>query len=148
MTALEGGFARRDSSGRAFLAVLRCRLEGYSAARFCEYLSAGRVPGAHPSWERLINEAAVIGGFDRWRERLSGDQYENRLISPGGTLSEGGVADITVLAPDAGVTIRAAALKSKSKNTPFDGWSMRGGVAATIVGARTVYVNDAVALRV
>jgi dihydroorotase len=61
---------------------------------------------------------------------------------PGGTLREGGPADITVLAPDAAVTIRAAALKSKSKNTPFDGWQLRGGVAATMVGGRIVYRNE------
>jgi dihydroorotase len=58
---------------------------------------------------------------------------------PGGTLAEGSPADITVLAPDAPVTIRAAALKSKSKNTPFDGWTLRGGVAMTIVGGRVVF---------
>jgi dihydroorotase len=58
---------------------------------------------------------------------------------PGGTLTEGSPADITVLAPDAEVTIQAAALKSKSKNTPFDGWRLRGVVAATIVGGRVVY---------
>jgi dihydroorotase len=62
---------------------------------------------------------------------------------PGGTLAEGGPADITVLAPDAEVTIRAVALKSKSKNTPFDGWRLRGAVAATIVGGRMVYRNEA-----
>ena len=58
---------------------------------------------------------------------------------PGGTLAEGAPADITILAPDVPVTIDAAALKSKSKNTPFDGWELRGGVAATIVGGRVVY---------
>ena len=52
-------------------------------------------------------------------------------------------ADITVLAPDARVTIRAATLRSKSKNTPFDGWELRGAIAATIVGGRTVFMNDA-----
>ena len=31
--------------------------------------------------------------------------------------------------------------ESKSKNTPFDGWTLRGGVAATIVGGRIVYTN-------
>jgi len=31
--------------------------------------------------------------------------------------------------------------RSKSKNTPFHGWSFKGGVAATIVGGRTVYTN-------
>ena len=37
--------------------------------------------------------------------------------------------------------IEAAQLRSRSKNTPFDGWELRGGVAATIVGGRTVFVN-------
>jgi dihydroorotase len=61
---------------------------------------------------------------------------------PGGTLSEGGQADLTVLAPDATVTIDARSFKSKSKNTPFDGWTLKGGVAATIVGGRVVYANE------
>ena len=62
---------------------------------------------------------------------------------PGGSLAEGRPADVTVLAPDLPVTIRASALKSKSKNTPFDGWELRGGVAATIVGGRVVFKNPA-----
>ena len=33
--------------------------------------------------------------------------------------------------------------RSKARNTPFGGWQLKGGVAATIVGGRTVYVNDA-----
>ena len=65
------------------------------------------------------------------------------LRLPGGSLSEGGAADITILAPDLAVTVSAARMRSKSKNTPFDGWQLRGGVAATIVGGRVVYVNDA-----
>jgi dihydroorotase len=63
---------------------------------------------------------------------------------PGGSLAEGRPADVTVLAPDLAVTVQAAALKSKSKNTPFDGWELRGGVVATIVGGRAVYRNAGV----
>jgi dihydroorotase len=63
---------------------------------------------------------------------------------PGGTLVEGGAADLTILAPDAPVTIRAAGFRSKSRNTPFEGWTLRGGVAATIVGGRSVYVNESI----
>jgi dihydroorotase len=58
---------------------------------------------------------------------------------PGGSLADGAVADVTVLAPDAMVTVSATELRSKSKNTPFGGWQLRGGVAATIVGGRLVY---------
>src|SRR5580765_7674122 len=62
---------------------------------------------------------------------------------PGGSLSEGGPADITILAPDLHVTIDVKNMVSLSKNTPFDGWNLRGGVAATIVGGRLVYANAA-----
>jgi dihydroorotase len=60
----------------------------------------------------------------------------------GGTLAEGAPADITILAPDLPVTVAAARMRSRSKNTPFDGWQLRGGVAATIVSGKTVYRND------
>jgi dihydroorotase len=59
----------------------------------------------------------------------------------GGTLSEGAPADITILAPDLRVRIEASNLRSRSKNTPFDGWELRGGVAATLVGGRPLFVN-------
>jgi dihydroorotase-like cyclic amidohydrolase len=33
-------------------------------------------------------------------------------------------------------------MRSKARNTPFDGWQLRGGVAATLVAGRVVYVNE------
>jgi dihydroorotase len=63
------------------------------------------------------------------------------LNVPGGTISEGAPADLTIIAPDVKVKIEAAKLRSRSKNTPFDGWELRGGVAATLVGGRPLYVN-------
>jgi dihydroorotase len=59
----------------------------------------------------------------------------------GGTLSPGAPADLTIVAPELRVTIDARRLRSRSKNTPFDGWELRGGVAATIVGGQLLYVN-------
>jgi dihydroorotase len=70
------------------------------------------------------------------------------LRVPGGSLAAGAPADITILAPDLSVTVEARQLRSRSKNTPFDGWTLRGGVAATIVAGRTVFVNDAAGLKV
>jgi dihydroorotase len=69
------------------------------------------------------------------------------LNLPGGSLSEGAAADITVLAPDLQVRVEATKLRSRSKNTPFDGWNLRGGVAATIVGGRVVFQNEDVFAR-
>jgi dihydroorotase len=66
---------------------------------------------------------------------------------PGGTLAEGAPADVTILAPDLRVTVAAESMRSKSRNTPFDGWTLRGGVAATLVGGRAVYTNPEVPLR-
>jgi len=68
------------------------------------------------------------------------------LRTKGGSLAEGGPADITVLAPDRMVTVSAATMRSRSRNTPFEGWQLRGGVAATIVGGRAVYVHPDVRL--
>ena len=58
---------------------------------------------------------------------------------PGGSLAEGAPADIVVLDPDRRVTIDASRQRTKSKNTPFHGWELRGAVALTIVGGRVVH---------
>jgi dihydroorotase len=63
------------------------------------------------------------------------------LRVPGGSLSAGAPADLTILAPDVPVRIDAATMRSRSRNTPFDGWQLRGAVAATIVAGRTVHAN-------
>ncbi len=67
---------------------------------------------------------------------------------PGGSLSAGAPADITILAPDLKVRIDPDQLRSRSKNTPFGGWELRGGVAATFVGGRSVFVNPDAGLTV
>jgi dihydroorotase len=96
-------------------------------------------------FDRLVHAGLISIG--RLIELLSVNPARILRI-PGGSLAEGAPADVTLLAPDLAVTVSAAAMKSKSKNTPFDGWTLRGGVAATIVGGRAVYVNPAVGLRV
>lgn len=115
------GSVRPAPAGRAFLALLACAGENYTATRFAEYLSLGQAPPveqpkvraagvgfvstedellsrssddgemaeeaaetepapATPAqWERLIVDAAVVGGKDRWRRRLAGLEQELRL---------------------------------------------------------------------
>jgi len=53
-----------------------------------------------------------------------------------GSLSIGAPADITIIDPDAAWTIRAAEFPGKSRNTPFEGWDVRGRAVMTIVGGR------------
>ncbi len=56
-----------------------------------------------------------------------------------GTLSVGVDADIVIFNPNEAVTVRASAFRSKSRNTPFDGWRLLGKVIYTIVGGKIVY---------
>ena len=68
-----------------------------------------------------------------------------RILSvSGGALSVGARADLTLLAPDAAVVVDAAAFRSKGRNTPFQGQTFRGAVAATIVDGRVRFANAAV----
>lgn len=48
-------------------------------------------------------------------------------------------ADLTLIDPDVEYTLRAESLKSKSRNTPFDGWTFKGRAALTMVGGKIVY---------
>lgn len=50
-----------------------------------------------------------------------------------GMLAAGGAADVTVIDPKLEWVVKAEALKSKSKNTPFDGRRMRGAAVMTVV---------------
>ncbi len=62
----------------------------------------------------------------------------------GGTLRPDRPADVTIFAPEATTTVDLSRSRSKSRNSPFGGWTLRGAVVATIVGGATVYVNDQV----
>ena len=62
-----------------------------------------------------------------------------RLLNlPGGTLTAGAAADITVLDLDARITINPMKFRSKSRNTPFGGWELVGAPVMTIVGGSVV----------
>ncbi|HEY0758873.1 MAG TPA: dihydroorotase [Acidisarcina sp.] len=56
-----------------------------------------------------------------------------------GSLAVGSFADVVVFDPEAEWLYRAGHSKSKSRNTPFDGWTMQGKVRATISEGRLVY---------
>ena len=56
-----------------------------------------------------------------------------------GALRVGDDADITVLDLTRRVVVTPSAFESKSVNTPFGGWTLRGGPVMTIVGGRIVH---------
>ena len=56
-----------------------------------------------------------------------------------GNLKLGAIADVTVFDPRVEHRIDVSSFESKSRNSPFDGWKVRGQVAMTIVGGVPVY---------
>lgn len=59
----------------------------------------------------------------------------------GGTLAVGAPADVTVLDLDLAWTVDPATFRSRSQNTPFGGWELKGAPIRTIVGGRTVFLR-------
>jgi dihydroorotase len=97
------------------------------------------------AFDRLVHSGLIR--LSRMIELMSVNPAKVLRV-PGGSLSEGVAADITILAPDLKTRVAASRLRSRSKNTPFDGWELRGAVAATLVGGRTVFANPDISLMV
>ena len=57
---------------------------------------------------------------------------------PGGTLAAGSPADITIFDPDREWGVDPRGFKSKSRNTPFGGWKLRGSITETVITGRRV----------
>jgi dihydroorotase len=64
------------------------------------------------------------------------------LRLPKGTLKVGADADVTVLDSEHAWTFDKASGASKSANTPFHGWPLRGKAVATIVAGRLVWSDE------
>jgi dihydroorotase len=62
-----------------------------------------------------------------------------RLGLPSGRLAEGAPADLVAFDAGAPFVLDRFTLRSKSKNTPFDGQRMEGRVRATWVAGRQVH---------
>jgi dihydroorotase len=56
-----------------------------------------------------------------------------------GRLSIGAQADVTLINPEMEWTVRVDQLESASRNSPFDGWKLKGRAVRTIVAGRTVW---------
>ena len=82
---------------------------------------------------RLVKTGRI--GWPRLIEALS--TLPARILGiPRGTLRPGAVADITIIDPDVEWRVDVGTFQSKSRNSPFDGWTLHGRAVVTIVGGR------------
>jgi dihydroorotase len=56
-----------------------------------------------------------------------------------GTLSIGARADVTLIDPELEWTVNVDQFQSASRNSPFDGWKLKGRAVRTIVGGKTLW---------
>jgi dihydroorotase len=64
------------------------------------------------------------------------------LKLPGGSLAPGSVADLTVISPEASWTCDPTRFRSRSRNSPFAGASMKGRAVLTVVGGRVAHAEE------
>jgi dihydroorotase len=69
------------------------------------------------------------------------------LRLPKGTLAPGVDADITVLDPERSWRFDKNASASKSANSPYYGWTLKGKAVATIVAGKKTWVDEAILTR-
>lgn len=92
----------------------------------------------------LIKTFFVDKGFLSWADAIRKMTINPARILglPGGTLSEGSPADITVIDPDSKWIVDADKFRSRSRNCPFTGWELSGRAAYTIMNGRVVFGGE------
>jgi dihydroorotase len=91
---------------------------------------------AVPVTYQLVHEGII--SLDRWVESLTSAPAK-LLKLPLGTLRVGSPADLTLLDPNREWKFTPEKNLSKSPNSPFFGWNLRGKVTLTLVGGEVKY---------
>ena len=81
-------------------------------------------------------------GLERLVEMCSANPARIFNLKGRGTLAPGSIADVTIIDPHKKWTYRGADSRSKSRNSPFEGWEFTGRAVATIVGGRVVFRDE------
>ena len=89
--------------------------------------------------DRLVHRGTI--SLERLIELCATNPARILHLADCGTLRAGARADLTILDPELTWTFDASQSKSKSRNTPFDGYSFIGAAVATIVGGRLVHLR-------
>ncbi|MCC6329609.1 MAG: amidohydrolase family protein, partial [Acidobacteria bacterium] len=97
----------------------------------------GLETGIGLAFNELVHTGVI--GLERLVELCSANPARILGLEGRGTLTPGSIADITVIDPSLTWTYRNADSRSKSKNSPFDGWNFQGAAVAVFVGGKLAY---------
>ena len=87
--------------------------------------------------DRLVRPGTI--SLALFVELLAGRPARLLGLSRKGRIAAGADADLTVLDLERTGQVDKSRFESKGRNTPFDGWSLRGGPVMTLVGGRVAY---------
>jgi dihydroorotase len=90
--------------------------------------------------DRLVSRQVIP--LARLVEMFSTRPAEILGLRAKGRLSPGADADLTILNLHQEITVEVSRFVSKSRNSPFDGWRLKGAPVMTIRGGRVVYPFD------
>src|SRR5262245_24925093 len=88
--------------------------------------------------DRLVNSGLI--SLKRFVELYSTNAA--KIIGLPRGIAEKKPANLTIFDPNRDFTVRVSDFKSKSRNTPFDGWTLRGSPMATIYKGQVVWKHE------
>jgi len=100
----------------------------------------GLETGIGLAFNELVHKGVI--GLERLVEMCSANPARILGLAGRGTLKPGSIADVTIIDPQKAWTYRNVDSRSKSRNSPFDGWQFTGRAVATIVGGKIVFMAD------
>ncbi len=99
-------------------------LETMAALTYTELVDKGILTPMQMAEKTSYNPAKILGLDDK------------------GSIAEGKIADLVVFDPNREYKIDKSTFLSKGKNTPFDGYPVKGDVRYTLVDGKIVYTNE------
>ena len=89
------------------------------------------------AFSELVHKGVI--GLERLVEMCAANPAKIFRLEGRGTLKPGSIADVSIIDPVRKWTNSTGDSRSKSRNTPFDGWEFTGKTVATLVGGKVVF---------
>ena len=87
---------------------------------------------------KLVDEGVI--SVPQLVEKMS--RHPAGILGLDNSFKAGNIADITIIDPEREYTVDSAEFCSLGRNTPFEGWKLRGKAVLTMVGGKVVFNNS------